>query len=228
MPEISDDDLKQFQALKADKEKSEKDAKDRSDKEAKDKADKEAKDKADKEAKDKEGSGGDLRDKVRKEKEASESKAGELKGIEKALAFNMAIEKFVVDNKDALPSEIPELLKAAEKEKYDSAAEKAAAIKSAFVQSFFSVQGNVEMLTASQKSTLDDYLKLTKNAKEQKASEIYENLFEPALETLKKVKKAEELGKARSGLHSSSKGEDSYKAKLMAGSRKTYLNEKGA
>lgn len=188
-------------------------------KEAADKAAKDAKDKADKEAADKaakDKGGEDLREKVRKEKESTDAKAGEIKGIEKALSFNMSVEKFVKDNTDVLPSEIPELLKAAEKEKYDSAAEKASAIRSAFVQSFFAVQAHVDLLTASQKTTLDDYLKLTKNGKEQKASEVYENLFEPALETLKKVKKAEELGKARSGFASSSKVEDGYKQRLMA------------
>lgn len=168
----------------------------------------------------------DLRDKVRKEKEAKDKNAGEIKGIEKALKFNLAVADFVKGNVDLLPSEAGDLLRAAEKETYDTAKEKASAIQAALVQSFFAVQSNVDLLTTSQKAALDDYLKLTKNGKEQKAPEIYENLFEPALETLKKVKKAEELGKARMGFASSSKAEDSYKQKLMAGSRKAYLNEK--
>jgi hypothetical protein len=127
-----------------------------------------------------------------------------------------------------MPNEIQEILTAAEKEKYDSATEKASAIKRAFIESFFAVQDNVDLLTTAQKATLDDYLKLTKNGKEAKAETVFENLFEPALETLKKVKKAEELGKARSGYASSSKVEDGYKARLMSGSKKTYLGEKGA
>lgn len=194
----------------------------------KEKADKE---KADKEKADKEKNktqDDDLNDKVKKEKDAAAAKAGELKGIEKALQFNMSVEKIVKDNGDVLPSEMGDLLKAAEKEKYDSAGEKAAAIKTAFIKSFFAVQANVDLLTSAQKTALDDYLKLTKNGKEEKAAEIYENIFEPALETLKKVKKAEELGKARGGFATSSKVEDAYKQKLMAGSRKMYLNEKGA
>ncbi len=178
--------------------------------------------------KDDDGQGDDLREKVRKEKEAKESKDGEIKGIEKALAFNMGVESFVKTNVDILPAEIGDLLRAAEKEKYDTAAEKSGAIKSAFIQSFFAVQSNVDLLTPNQKAVLDDYLKLTKNGKEQKAAQVYENIFEPALETLKRVKKAEELGKARAGFASSSKAEDGYKARLMAGSRKAYLNEKGA
>lgn len=191
----------------------------------KEKADKE---KADKEKNKTQDDDGDLNDKVKKEKEAAAAKTDEMKGIEKALSFNMSVEKLLADNSEVLPSEMADLLKAAEKEKYDSAKEKAAAIKTAFIKSFFAIQANVDLLTPSQKTTLDDYLKLTKNGKEDKAAEVYENIFEPTLETLKKVKKAEELGKARAGFSSSSKAEDAYKQKLMAGSRKMYLNEKGA
>lgn len=177
---------------------------------------------------DEEDEGDDLREKIRKEKEAANTEAAKMKGIESALKFNLGVADFIKANEDVLPEEIPQILKAAEKEKYDSAGEKASAVKAAFVQSFFAIQANVDLLTSNQKSQLDDYLKLTKNGKEQKAEAIYENLFEPALETLKKVKKAEELGKARTGFASGSKVEDGYKARLMAGSRKTYLNEKGA
>lgn len=170
----------------------------------------------------------DLNDRVRKQKEAEAAKAAETKGLESAITFNFGVKKFVEDNVDLLPSDIPDLLKAAEAEKYDSAVQKAAAIKQAFVKSFFNVQSNVDLLTAAQKASLDEFQNLTKNGKEEKIQAIYENLFEPALETLKKVKKAEELGKARSGFASSSKAEDSYKQKLMDVSRKAYLNQKGA
>lgn len=168
-----------------------------------------------------------LRDKASKEKQTEDEKKAEMAGIEKALTFNLTAQDFVKQNADLLPNDIGEILKIADKEKYDTAMQKAKAVKTAFIQSFFSVQSNVELLTAHQKSALDDYLKLTKNGKEDKAVFIFENIFEPAFETLKKVKKAEELGKSRSGLAASSKVEDGYKARLMASSRKTHLNEKG-
>ncbi len=187
------------------------------------KADKDAKDKKEKEDKEKDDKDNDLREKVRKEKEEKEGKQTEVKGLEKVLGFNMSVANFVKENSDILPSEIPELLKAAEKEKYDTAQEKAGVIKTAFIEAFFAVQAHVDLLTATQKTALDDYLKLTKNGKQVKAADIYENLFEPALETLKKVKKAEELGKARSGYASSSKVEDGYKQRLIDGSQKAYL-----
>lgn len=168
----------------------------------------------------------DLREKARKEREDKESKGAESKRIENALKFNLSIADFVKQNADALPNEIPDILKTADKENYDSAIQRASAMKKSIIEAFFAVQQNVDLLTTSQKSALDDYLKLTKNGKEQKAEAIYENLFEPAIETLKKVKKAEELGKARHGLASGSKVEEGYKARLIAHARKTHLNEK--
>lgn len=156
----------------------------------------------------------DLISKARKEREAAEKQKGEVKSIESALSFNMGVEEFVKTNKDLLPSDIDGVLKVALKEKYDSATDKANAIRSAFVQKFFEVQDNVDLLTAGQKTSLDDYLKLTKNGKEQKAGEVYTNIFEPALETLKKVKKAEELGKSRAGVATGNDMEKGYADRL--------------
>jgi len=169
-----------------------------------------------------------LRDKIKKQKEREEERKQENRRIENALKFNLSINDFVKNNEDLLPSEIPEILKAADKEKYDSAIERANIVKSNLIQAFFSVQSNLDLLTANQKTQLDDYLKLTKNGKEQKAEFIYENIFEPAIETLRKIKKAEEVGKANAGFSSGSKAENAYKEKLMAISRKTHLGEKGA
>lgn len=168
-----------------------------------------------------------LRDKAAKDRADVESRKGESKRLENALKFNLNLSTFVKDNGDVLPAEIQDILKVSEKESYDSAVEKASAIKTAFIQSFFAVQANMDLLTANQKSQVEDYLKLTKNGKESKSEAIFENILEPVLETMRKVKKAEELGKSRSNFATPSKVEDGYKARLIAGSRKTYLGEKG-
>lgn len=172
----------------------------------------------------------DLRRKAAKGRQTNEEKIAETRSIEGALKFNLGVQDFVKSNADLLPSEIQDILKTAEKESYDSAIEKSSAIKSSFIQSFFEIEANREALTAAQKVQLDDFLKLTKTGKESKASAIYENIFEPALETLRKVKKAEELGKSRSGLASGNAVMDGYKNRLVSGAKKTHLgvNEKGA
>jgi len=247
MPHITDEDLAKLKDAEAErdrlkaekmtpktKEKEEDDEDDNEDDDDKDKKGKKSskgkkKDEEEDDEDEDEGEGKEgLREKARKEREENERRGAETKNVEKALKFNFSIEEFVKTNTDLLPSEIPEILKAAQRETYDSEVEKASAIKTGVVQSFFEVQANLDLLTTNQKKAWEDYGKLTVSGKEKRVSEIYENLFEPALETLRKVKKAEDVGKARGGLASSnSKAEDAYKNKLIAGARKAHLGEKG-
>jgi hypothetical protein len=169
----------------------------------------------------------DLYSKAKKESENQSKGANDTKKIEGALKFNLGLGDFVKNNKDILPADVDGILKVAEKENYDTALAKANAIKVGIVNSFFSVQANSELLTPAQKVQLEDFQKLTKNGKEERAEHIFENIFEPALETFKKLKKAEELGKARQGFSSGSGVENDYKERLMKMARKTHLREKG-
>lgn len=166
-----------------------------------------------------------LNDKVRREREDREKKDSSNKGLEAALTFNLMSKEFLKANESVLPKEISEIFQVAERENYASALEKANATKAAIIQSFFTQQFNVDLLTDTQKVSLVDYLKLTKTAKEEKAKDIYENLFEPALLTLKRVRKAEELGRNKMGFKDGSK-DSQYKEKLMSLSKKHFLGEK--
>ncbi len=162
-----------------------------------------------------------LNDKARLQREENERKAGDTKAIEEAVSFSMKAPDFVKQNQAILPAEVAEIFAIAEKENYSNAVEKSSAIKAGIVQSFFAVQANYDLLTPGLKSRLDEYLKMTKTVRQEKAQSIYESVFEPAFETLKRVKKAEALQK---GLGAGD--DDSYKKKLMAGSSRHYLGEK--
>jgi hypothetical protein len=166
-----------------------------------------------------------LNEKVKREREDQDRKASEASQLESALKFNLTSADFLKANESILPKEVGDIFKAADQEKYDSAVHKANATKAAIVQSFFSQQANTDLLTESQKVTLSDYLKLTKNAKEFKAREIYENLFEPALASLKRVKKAEELSRSTHGFRNSL-GDSQYRERLMKSAKHHYLGEK--
>lgn len=176
---------------------------------------------------DEEGEDEDLNDKARKAKEGKDKQGEETRKLEGALKFNLSASDFVKTHKDLLPSEVEDILKESDKEKYDSAIEKANALKAGMVKAFFAVQANLDFLTASHKTKIEDYFKLSKNGREEKAAAIFEDVFEPALETMKKVKKAEEVGKSSGGFASGNKVENAYKEKLMNVSRKTHLGEKG-
>ena len=165
----------------------------------------------------------DLREKARKQKEIEDKSKSDHQALEAALKFSMNSETFLKQNAALLPKDITDIFKAADKENYGSAVEKANAIKASLVQSFFSQQANMDLLTPGLRSTLEDYLKLTKNGKQEKAQQIYDTVFEPAFEMLRRVKKAEALSK---GHGAGGPGEDAYKAKLMNGSKKHYLGDK--
>ena len=167
-----------------------------------------------------------LSDKVKKEQEDRDRKANDSKALESALMFNMTSAEFLKTNEKILPSGIADIFKVAEKENYSSALEKANATKAAIIQSFFSVQANLELLTPTQQTVLADYLKLTKNGKEDKANETYSNLFEPTLASLKRLKKAEEIAKAKAGFGGQSHSEQAYKEKLMSMADKKFSRGK--
>lgn len=166
---------------------------------------------------------GDLADKARKKREDDEKRVADTKSVEQALKFNLSGKEWAKTHEALLPKNIASIFEQAEKEQYDTAVEKANAIKAGVVSEFFALQANLDLLTAAQKSALDDFQKLTKTGKQERVKQVYEMVFEPAFETLKRVKKAEQL---QSGFGSPSDAEAAYKKKLMDGSRKHYLGEK--
>ena len=164
-----------------------------------------------------------LADKVRAEREAAEKKQGESKLLENAMRFNMGGAEWLKTNASLLPKNIPDLFKQAEKENYGSEIEKANAIKVGIVSEFFAQQSNLDLLTPGLKTALEDFLKLTKTVKHERASAIWDSVLEPALEMLKRTTKAAQLNR---GLGTPTDAEQAYKDRLMKGSRKHYLGEK--
>lgn len=142
--------------------------------------------------------------------------------LERAIRFSHHAPEFIKTNQSLLPKNASDILSAADKETYSNAIEKDQAIKSGLIQSFFEVQSNVELLTAAQKIQLDDYLKLTKTGKQDKAQAVYDSIFEPTFEMLKRVKKAEAINKGFGAPGT----DEAYKNKLINGSKKHYLGEK--
>ncbi len=164
-----------------------------------------------------------LADKARLEREANDKKVRYERSLESALNFNIAGPNFLKDNVGLLPKTIESIFVAAEKEKYDSAVDKANAIKVGVVSEFFAVQANHDLLTGAQKIELDDFLKLTKNGKQERVENIYAMVFEPTLETLRKVEKARQLN---TGTKNQSDAEKQLADKMMKASKKHYLGDK--
>lgn len=167
----------------------------------------------------------DLEAKAAAARAAKEKGASRDRRLESAIKFDLSSKDFLKQNETLLPADVADIFSQAEKEKFEDAVEKDEAIKAGLVQAFFRVQANADLLTTGQKAMLDDYLKLTKTGKQEKAQAIYDMVFEPAFERLKAQKKAEALGRG----HAQGSGvEDGYKKRLIDGSRKHYLGEKNA
>lgn len=165
----------------------------------------------------------DLVSKAKKNRDRDAKRGDDQKALEAALRFTLDAPNFLKNNATLLPKDITDIFTAADKESFDSAKDKADAIKAGVIKSFFSVQSNLDLLTPGVKSQLEDYLKLTNTGRQDRASAIFDTIFEPAFEMLKRVKKAEALGKGHS---TSGSGDDAYKEKLMRSSRKHHLGVK--
>lgn len=139
------------------------------------------------------GDGDDMRDRNRRDNEQRETAQREQARVESAVTFNLTLGKWCDDNKELLPAEIPEILKRSATENFESASAKAAELRSAIILSFFDLQENEDLLTASQKASLANYKKLSRTAKIEKAADFYETIFEPTFESLRKIRRAQDL-----------------------------------
>lgn len=166
----------------------------------------------------------DLATKAAKEREAKEKEQASTAKLEKAIRFTTALPEFLKTNATLLPKSIEGIVAQAEKEKYDNAMEKADAVKVAVVSEFFAVQANLDLLTESQKNALAEFQALTKNVKQERVQQVYDMVFEPAFETLKRVTKAKQV---RDGEVDPGNARAAY-AKRMAELSKAKFSRKGA
>ena len=170
-----------------------------------------------------EGDDGDLAAKAAKARKAAEVTGDQTKRLSTAIKFTMNAPAWLKTNEALLPKTISGIFQAADKEVYGSDIEKSDAIKVGIVSEFFALQENLDLLTESQKSQLEDFKKLTKTDKHERVGTYYDSIFEPTFEMMKRVKRAEQVQK---GLGNPTDAQQAYKNKLVAQSRKQYLGEK--
>ncbi len=164
----------------------------------------------------------DLARKAQLKREEDEKRSGNEKKLESAMKFTLGAKEWLKTNQSLLPKTIEGIFEQAEKENYGSTIEKDSAVKVGIISEFFAQQANLDLLTASQKTVLEDFKKLTKTDKQDKAQQIYDSIFEPTFETLKKIKRAEQVSK---GYADPSDVDMSYKDRLMKRSRKHFTGK---
>lgn len=164
----------------------------------------------------------DLAAKAEKERIEKEKKDAESKAMETALKFTLQSAEWIKANASLLPKTIEGIFAQAEKEVYASAIEKANAIKVGIVSEFFAVQGNLDLLTEAQKNTLAEFKSWTQNVKQERVQMVYDTVFEPTFENMKRVKRAEKLSK---GLGDETNAQEAYTKRLAELSQKHYLKK---
>lgn len=165
---------------------------------------------------------GDLATAARKAREEREKSASSQREIEAAIAFNMGSKNFLTENASLLPRGIEGIFAAAEKEVYETAKDKADAIKVGVMIEYFGQQANYDLLTQSQKNSLDEFKKLTKDLKQDRAQAIWETVFEPTIENAKRVLRAKQL---TNGTRSPDTQEAQHTKKMFEHSTKAYLKK---
>lgn len=164
-----------------------------------------------------------LAEKARLAQEEKEKKSKETQDISSALKFTMSVVEWAKTNAALLPKTIDGILTQAGKEVYSNEMEKANAIKVDLVGEFFAIQANLDLLTESQKNQLAEFKKLTKTDKQERVASIFDNVFEPTFEMIKRMKKAEQVSK---GLGTQDDATAEHTKKMRGLSRKHYLGEK--
>lgn len=165
----------------------------------------------------------DLARKAQLKREEDDKRQQYEKGLETAIRFTSGAREWSKTNATLLPKSIAGILDQADKEVYGSTIEKDAAIKVGIVSEFFAEQANMDLLTSSQKSVLEDFKKLTKTDKQQRAAQIYDSIFEPVFEAKKREARAAMVNRDHSNQTSTEKA---YAERLTKLSRQHYLGEK--
>lgn len=166
---------------------------------------------------------GDLANIAANAEKKKQEDAAKQKSLETALKFNLGSSDWLKNNTSLLPKSIEGVLKAAEGENYADAMEKAGALKAGIIKEFFAVKENLDFLTDHQKAAVEEFNKLTNNVRQERAPQIFSDIFEPTLEMVRKIKKAEALKK---GEATSTDAASAYEKRMIELSQKHYLGEK--
>ncbi|MDR3112764.1 MAG: hypothetical protein LBU09_00125 [Endomicrobium sp.] len=147
----------------------------------------------------------------------------ESKKIENAVEFNLKIGTFVKDNLEIVGEKIKGIIELASQRTYPNGIEKANELRASILNAFFSEQANIDALPMdSFKNKALEFLKLTQIKRTEDSAKYWE-LFELAVENIKKEKKHAELLKGKDGKDTDVKGAE-YEKKFFD-MRAHYIKE---
>jgi hypothetical protein len=149
----------------------------------------------------------------KKEGEEADRKAKE-KAISEAAKFSVSIRDIIAGGEEFFPKEIAGIMEVNAKKPYDSEIDKANDLRATIIESVFSVQKNLDLLSEVAREKINVFLSLSQKKREDKAHEHWEYVL-TALDTYKRVSKLERAQKTRSGLASPSDAQEAYDKKIL-------------
>jgi hypothetical protein len=152
--------------------------------------------------------------------------AAEQKKVEETIKFNLGIAKFVDDNKDIVGENIKAIIDLAKNVKYASAFEQANELRTNILNAFFKEQSHIDaLITDTYKARANEFLSLAVVVKNEQSAK-YWDLFELAVENIRRDKKHEELLKKSGGQNTDEEGKE-YDKKFFE-MRSHYIRKKAA
>ena len=133
--------------------------------------------------------------------------------LERAMGFNMSIEKFAEDFKAILPSSAKSIVETAKNKEYDSSIAKANDIRKALLDAYLEVQANIDGLPESMRSKANTYKALTEDAKLAKSGSFWE-IVEIGAEMAKARAKANAISKANGNANGGD--ESAFRSRFLA------------
>lgn len=133
--------------------------------------------------------------------------------LERAMGFNMSIEKFAEDFKNILPSSAKSIVETAKNKEYDSSIAKANDIRKALLDAYLEVQANIDGLPESMRSKANTYKALTEDAKLAKSGSFWE-IVEIGAEMAKARAKANAISKANGNANGGD--ESAFRSRFLA------------
>lgn len=202
----------QFDTMKAEKEKAEKELKD-------------LRDKNNPPAPQKKEDDPSVLEAIRKKEQEDREKSDKEKRILEGAKFIATFDKLIADGGEFFPKEVSVAVEVVNKRKYDDEISRADDLRASIIESVFSVQKNLDLLTELGKQKVNDFLALSQTAKQKNSEAIWEYVLN-ALDTYKRVEKQTRTEAARRGLATPSGATEAYEKKIFGLRNKT--DKKGA
>ncbi len=158
-------------------------------------------------------------EKARQIEAEGEKKKQSEKALVEAAKFTVSLSKIVEDNEAFFPKEIAGIMEVNAKKPYDNELARANDLRASIIESVFSEQKNLDLLSETAKIKVQEFFGFNKTKKEE-VSQTYWEYVLTALDTNNRITKLDRISKARNGINMSSGWEKDHEDKIFGLTKK--------